>query len=77
MRGCGSRHCITVHVGKIHASLLKDTAIAQYPAASAAAAFPLPAILDKFATVNGAKLLADVILELKKESFYLVRVGFH
>lgn len=75
--GSGSRHRIAVHVRKIHASLLKDPAIAQHPAASAAAAFPLPAIFDEFAAVNGAELLADSILELKKESFYLVRIGSH
>jgi hypothetical protein len=77
VRGCGGRHRLAVHVRKVNASLLKDTAIAQHPAASAAAAFPLPAIFDEFAAVNGAELLADSILELEKESFYLVRIGSH
>lgn len=73
----GSRHRIAVHVRKVNPSLLKDPAIAQHPAAPAAAAFPSPAIFDKFVAVNGAELLADSILELKEEGFYLVRVGSH
>ena len=77
MRRCRSRHGVAVNVGEVYARLLKHAAIAQNPAATAAAAFALPAVFDKFTAVNGAQFLANGLLELEEIAFYLLRVGLH
>ena len=51
-------------VREIHAGLLKDTAVTQYPTASAAAAFALPLIFLKRTAVNLGQFLANLVLQL-------------
>jgi hypothetical protein len=72
----GGRHRVAVHVGKVDASLLKDTAIAQHPAASAAAAFPLPAIFDKFAPSTALSCWQIASWSWSRKVLP-VRIGFH
>src|SRR5690606_653786 len=63
----GSGHRVSVDVGKIDASLLKDAAVTQHAAASAATGFALPAIFLKFTAICGGQFLANLILQLQQE----------
>lgn len=49
----GGGHRVAVNMGEIYPSLLKDTAVTQYPAAPAATRVALPAIFNKISAING------------------------
>ncbi len=77
MCGGGGGHGVAVDVGEVHSGLFKDAAVAQHPAATAAASFTLPAILNKGAAVYALKLLADIVLQLEQKGFHLLYVDGH
>lgn len=57
--------------------LFEHIALAQHPAASAAAAFPLPGVFNKRRAIYGAQLLTEAVLQLEQKSFNLRGIGFH
>ncbi len=52
--GGGGWHGVAMDMGKVDPRLLEHIAVAQHPAASAAAAFPLPGVFNKRRAIHGA-----------------------
>ncbi|CAH0326701.1 hypothetical protein SRABI106_04748 [Rahnella aquatilis] len=61
---------------EVYPRLFKHCAMGQHPALAAATFFPYPLIFRELAVaISGGQLLANMILELKQESFNLLDVG--
>ncbi len=73
----GGRHGVAMDVGEVDPGLFEHIALAQHPAASAAAAFPLPGVFNKRRAIHGAQLLTEAVLQLEQKSFNLRGIGFH